>query len=50
MEKDGINLSEMNMVLLKKVEELTLYLLEQNKKNIEQSERIKALEDIISNR
>jgi hypothetical protein len=30
-EKNGINISEMNMNLLKKVEELTLYLIEQNK-------------------
>jgi len=33
----GINLSEMNALLLKKVEELTLYVLQQE-------ERIKALE------
>jgi hypothetical protein len=31
MEKNGINLVEMNMVLLKKVEELTLYLMDANK-------------------
>ncbi|MBS7563045.1 hypothetical protein KHS38_01395 [Mucilaginibacter sp. Bleaf8] len=31
IEKEGVNLSEMNMKLLKKVEELTLYLIEQNK-------------------
>jgi hypothetical protein len=31
MEKNGIQLGEMNMLLLKKVEELTLYLIEQNK-------------------
>lgn len=30
MEQTGINLSEMNMQLLKKVEELTLYLLEKD--------------------
>jgi len=38
MEANGINLGEMNLVLLKKVEELTLYILEQEK-------RIKALEE-----
>lgn len=38
MEKDGVMLKEMNMMLLKKVEELTLYILEQEK-------RIKALEN-----
>jgi hypothetical protein len=32
MKKDGVDLSEMNMTLLKKVEELTLYVIEQNKK------------------
>jgi len=30
--KDGINLGEMDATLLKKIEELTLYLIEQNKK------------------
>jgi hypothetical protein len=32
MEKNGVNLGEMNMLLLKKIEELTLYVIEQNKK------------------
>lgn len=32
MRKDGINLSEMNIKLLQKIEELTLYSIEQNKK------------------
>ncbi|MDR2907875.1 MAG: hypothetical protein LBU91_07810 [Bacteroidales bacterium] len=31
MEADGINVSEMNALLLKKVEELTLYIIDQNK-------------------
>jgi len=30
MENDGVNVSEMNMLLLKKIEELTLYMIEQN--------------------
>ena len=30
--KSSVDLSEMNMTLLKKVEELTLYVIEQNKK------------------
>lgn len=34
MAKEGINLSELNMALLKKVEELTLYLIEKDKKDI----------------
>ncbi|PWG78066.1 hypothetical protein [Pararcticibacter amylolyticus] len=32
MQKEGLNLGEMNIVLLRKIEELTLYLIEQNKK------------------
>jgi hypothetical protein len=31
MKKDGIKLAEMNMILLKKVEELTLYMMQQQK-------------------
>ncbi|NBW38625.1 MAG: hypothetical protein EBR30_27120 [Cytophagia bacterium] len=42
METNGINLSEMNMLLLKKVEELTLHL-------IEQSQTINSLKERISN-
>ncbi|MHC0446383.1 hypothetical protein ACWA1F_13315 [Flavobacterium sp. 3-218] len=34
-EKNGINVSEMNMALLKKIEELTLYLIEMKKENEE---------------
>jgi hypothetical protein len=38
MEKNGVQLGEMNMLLLKKVEELTLYSIEQNQKlNYQQS-------------
>lgn len=44
MEKNGINLSEMNMLLLKKVEELTLHLIEQNKLIQKQNDRINKLE------
>jgi len=43
-EKDGIQLAEMNMALLKKIEELTLYMIEMKKENIEikkQNEAIK---------
>ncbi|SHM67296.1 hypothetical protein SAMN05216524_1031, partial [Mucilaginibacter sp. OK098] len=39
IEKSGINLGEMNMTLLKKVEELTLYLIEQNKQ-LEEQQRV----------
>ncbi len=31
MEKNGVQLGEMNMLLLKKIEELTLYTIEMNK-------------------
>ena len=44
MEADGLNLKEMNLILLKKVEELTLHLIEQNKVIAGQNERIKVLE------
>jgi hypothetical protein len=43
MEANGINLSEMNMLLLKKVEELTLYVIELKKENEKQDEVIKTL-------
>jgi len=33
MEKDGVNVNELNMKLLQKVEELTLYLIEKDKEN-----------------
>lgn len=42
MEKNGIDVGEMNLLLLKKVEELTLHLIEQQK-------RIKSLEEKIKN-
>lgn len=51
IEKDGIKVGEMQLGLLKKIEELTLYLieqnkiiLEQNKLNAEQNRRIEGLE------
>lgn len=40
----GIKLGEINAKLLQKIEELTLYLIEQNKQNKEQNERIEKLE------
>jgi hypothetical protein len=46
--KDGINLGEMDATLLKKIEELTLYLIEQNKKLEAQNEKIGALEKQLS--
>lgn len=43
MEANGINLSEMNMLLLKKVEELTLHVIELKKVNEKQDEVIQSL-------
>ena len=42
--KNGINLGNMDAVLLQKIEELTLYVIQQNKEMIEQNNRILALE------
>lgn len=42
--QEGINLGEMDATLLKKIEELTLYLIEQNKKLDAQHRKIEALE------
>ncbi|HUM67180.1 MAG TPA: tail fiber protein, partial [Chitinophagaceae bacterium] len=44
MEGNGINLKEMNLLLLKKLEELTLYVIAQNKRLAEQDNRITNLE------
>jgi len=47
VEENGLNLGEMNALLLKKVEELTLYLIEQHKINEEQKKiNKKLLEEI----
>ncbi|GAB1855267.1 hypothetical protein MHTCC0001_01000 [Flavobacteriaceae bacterium MHTCC 0001] len=45
VEKNGIELGEMNAKLLEKIEELTLYIIQQNKRQIELEERIKKLEN-----
>ncbi|GAA3774435.1 hypothetical protein [Flavobacterium ginsengiterrae] len=47
-EKNGIYLAQMNMALLKKIEELTLYTIQQNKKIIELELKNKKLEDVES--
>jgi hypothetical protein len=44
MKKNGVDLSKMNMTLLKKVEELTLYVIEQNNKIESQNKKIECLE------
>lgn len=41
--KNGINLGEMNSKLLKKIEEMTLYIIEQQKKNDQQNLEIEIL-------
>ncbi|MCS3795087.1 hypothetical protein [Niastella sp. OAS944] len=47
VKKDGINLGENQAVLLKKIEELTLYVIEQNKKLEEQNKKLALLEEKI---
>jgi len=42
MEKNGVQLGEMNMLLLKKIEELTLHILEQQKQIDELRQSLKA--------
>jgi hypothetical protein len=48
VEKNGIDVSETQAILLKKIEELTLYVIEQNKKLEEQDKRLKQLEEKLS--
>ncbi|MFQ6601779.1 hypothetical protein [Flavobacterium sp. C3NV] len=43
MKQDGINLSEMNIKLLQKTEEITLYLIQQNRKIDQQNKEIELL-------
>jgi hypothetical protein len=45
MQKEGINLSEMNIKLLQKIEELTLYVIEMKKENTIQSKEIEKLKE-----
>jgi len=47
MKKNGVDLAEMNMALLRKVEELTLYAIDQNKKLEEQQKQIDGLRGLI---
>lgn len=44
MTKEGVNVGEFQIKLLQKIEELTLYTIEQNKQNKEQTELIKNLQ------
>jgi hypothetical protein len=50
MEANGVNLKEMNMILLKKIEELTLYVIEQSKKMDEQHKEILLLKKELERR
>jgi len=45
MEKEGVNVGEFQIKLLQKIEELTLYSIEQNKQIKQQSEQLKHLKD-----
>lgn len=47
IERDGLDLAEMNLLLLKKVEELTLHLIDLNRTNELQNKEIAALKSII---
>ncbi|MFW0739834.1 hypothetical protein [Flavobacterium sp. T12S277] len=47
IEKNGLMLAEMNMNLLKKIEELTLYSIQQHKKIDQQSEEIESLKSLV---
>ena len=44
MQQNGLNVNDMQIKLLQKIEELTLYVIQQDKKIIEQSEKIAELE------
>ena len=46
MKKEGLNLSEMNIKLLQKVEEMTLYIIEQNKQIIDLKNRLEKVESV----
>jgi hypothetical protein len=48
MESNGVNVSEMQMKLLQKIEEMTLYMIEQNKKIEEQNNELQALKNEIN--
>jgi len=47
VEKDGLNVGEMNKLLLKKVEELTLYLIEKDKENTRLKADVKTQADLL---
>lgn len=50
MEKDGVNVGEFQIKLLQKIEELTLYSIEQNKQLKMQAKEIEILKNMINNK
>lgn len=48
MDAEGLNIKEMNLILLKKVEELTLHLIEANKRIEETDQKMKVLEEKVA--
>lgn len=48
VKENGLDAENMQMLLLKKIEELTLYVIEQEKKIIEQNKKIKTLENTLT--
>ena len=47
MEKEGVNVGKFQIKLLQKIEELTLYSIEQNKQIKQQNEKLETLENEI---
>lgn len=50
MEKEGVNVGEFQIKLLQKIEELTLYTIEQNKQLKKQAEEIEELKKLVKNK
>ena len=48
IKRDGLDLAEMNLLLLKKVEELTLHLIEERKAREDLVEKVAALEELVT--
>jgi len=48
MEKNGVQLGEMNMLLLKKIEELTLYIIELKNENMDSKEQMRIMQTSIN--
>ncbi|WP_068473232.1 hypothetical protein [Saccharicrinis aurantiacus] len=48
MEEEGVNIAEMNKILLQKVEELTLYIIQQNKESISKNKELNLLKREVS--